>query len=41
MGFTSAWLVSLYSSAGSGVFAVPMLDMGKVRASSFSKSCVR
>lgn len=40
MGFLSARLVSLYSGAGSCVFAVPMLDVGKVQASSFSKSCV-
>ena len=40
MGFISAWLVSLYSSAGSCEFAVPMLGIGKVQASSFSKSCV-
>lgn len=39
MGFISAWLVSLYSSAGSCAFAVSMLDAGKVQANSFSKSC--
>lgn len=40
VGFISAWLVSVHSSTGSCAFAVPMLDVGRVQASSFSKSCV-
>lgn len=39
MGFISAWLISLYSSAGSCAFVVPMVHIGKVQGFLFQKLC--